>query len=545
MLCASCKHPLLPPDALPTQTQTQQLLNLLRTSYIPQDPSSHESVSASIAALPAQYDSQIESLQETLERMRADRAKVQDYVDACQCVFSPVRRLPPEILCEIFVPFSLPADTTMWPQDAPDSKRELADLAKSQLLRASQVCTSWRTLIIGTPKLWSNIAVRSDRWLEDPARFLAALQTCLARGAQHPLSLHFSSSRQRPESSRHAWELLVDHSDRWKIVSLSVPARALKTVQRAHGRFHMLQSLSLSFWPDSDGDLIPSIDIFADAPTLKHFELVSTHAHHCPKLPWSQLCTFTCQPPPNLDHFSSILGWMADLSHPDAVFKLRYLYSASPLPLPPIKSTISSFVVDIAAIQSPEGVVQILNQLLGCLTLPHLRELHFLCSVVEGIIPWPVDEFESLSSRSSFHDTLRVLDIPTVSITEDALVRTLACLGSLERLIIADRRENVERKLTEHVLITDSLFRRLTYTSYEFDRRLDLVPQLKYLECTSLCRFSTQVFLDFVSSRAVPGRRFEMVLGRFKAASVDFGPQLLEECSDLVTAGALRFLEDV
>ncbi|KAJ7649113.1 hypothetical protein DFH06DRAFT_558040 [Mycena polygramma] len=534
MLCACCKHPLLPSDALPTPTQTQELLNLLRTSSIPHDPSSYRSaLSASTAAL-VQYDSQIESLQETLQHMRADRAKLQDYIEACQSVFSPVRRLPPEILSEIFVPFSLPADPTIRSAySAPDLRAELADLARSQLLRASGVCTSWRNLIIGTPKFWSNIAVRSDRWPEESARFLAALQTCLVRGAQYPLSLNFSSFCNRLES-QIVWQLFVDHSDRWKVVSLNVPTHALDTAQRAHGRFHMLQSLSLSV--RSDTDLIHSTDIFTNAPSLKRFELACPYAQNCPTLPWSQLQMFTCQAPQNSERLTSILGWMSDLSHPEAVFKLRYLHSASPIPLRPIRSTISSFVVDIAVIRGPQHVVKMLDQFLGCLTLPHLRELHFLSSFSQGIIPWPASEFESLSSRSSFHDTLRVLDISAVSITEDELVRTLACLGSLERLSIADRRTDALQDVTEHILVTDSLLRLLTYTS---DLPI-LVPQLKFISCTSLCRFSTQIFFGFVASRAEAGRGFEIALGRFREAKGDFEPGVLQKLSDLVTAGALQ-----
>ncbi|KAJ6480733.1 hypothetical protein C8R47DRAFT_596745 [Mycena vitilis] len=513
---------------------------MLRSSSLPQDPSGHESaISASIAAL-AQYDSQIERLQEALESMQADRAKLREYVGAWRSLSSPIRRLPPEILCEIFVPLSLPANTAPeWLEDPLDTKGALADLAKSQLLCASEVCTSWRNLIIGTPKLWSSIVVRSDRWPGDPAQFLAALQTCLARGAQHPLSLDFSSSCDRP-SSQIVWELLVDHSDRWKVVSLDVPSRALKTAQRAHGRLHMLQILSLAV--RSDTDVTHSTDIFTTSPSLKRVKLVCPNMQNCPKLPWSQLHTFTCQAPPDPKHFTSVLGWMADLSHPEAEFWLRHLHSASPIPLPTIKSTISSLIVDIAVFWGPQHVVTMLNQFLGCLTLPHLRELSVLGSVTKGIIPWPANEFELLSSRSSFHDTLRVLNIPTVSITEDELVRTLACLDSLERLIIADRRENtIGQELTEHVLITDSLLRRLTYTTDEPDLHTNLVPQLQSISCTSLCRFSTQILFDFVASRTVASRGgFEFVLARFREVKADFEPEVRQKFSELVTAGALQ-----
>ncbi|KAJ6480771.1 hypothetical protein C8R47DRAFT_1135714 [Mycena vitilis] len=105
MLCAFCKHPLLPPDALPTPVQKEALLQLLRSSSIPQDSSSCESAITASAAALGQYDSEIERLQETLQLMRANRTKLQKHLRlaACRNVFSSVRRLPPELLCEIFV----------------------------------------------------------------------------------------------------------------------------------------------------------------------------------------------------------------------------------------------------------------------------------------------------------------------------------------------------------------------------------------------------------------------------------------------------------
>ncbi|KAJ7649122.1 hypothetical protein DFH06DRAFT_1209001 [Mycena polygramma] len=151
MLCESCKHPLLPPDALPTPTQIEVLLEYLRSSSVPQDPSGYEAAISASTAARMQYDSQIERLQETLERMRTDRTKLQEYIDACRSVFSPVRRLPPELLCEIFA--SVPDHAEPWTETP-------ADVAKFHLLRISEVCNHWRTLVIRTPRLWSDITIR-------------------------------------------------------------------------------------------------------------------------------------------------------------------------------------------------------------------------------------------------------------------------------------------------------------------------------------------------------------------------------------------------
>ncbi|KAJ7138087.1 hypothetical protein C8R44DRAFT_551772, partial [Mycena epipterygia] len=96
----------------------------------------------------AQYDVAIEGLQETLRGMLADRMKLQNYADGHRGVLAPVRRLPPEILCEIFASLS-PSSSYIF-----NSAKELDNLSKFGLLQISQVCAHWRRLVMGTPRLW-------------------------------------------------------------------------------------------------------------------------------------------------------------------------------------------------------------------------------------------------------------------------------------------------------------------------------------------------------------------------------------------------------
>ncbi|KAF8178871.1 hypothetical protein K438DRAFT_1457434, partial [Mycena galopus ATCC 62051] len=48
------------------------------------------------------YDTEIKRLQTVLNGLVSDRAMLADYADGCQSLFTPVRRLPPELLVEIF-----------------------------------------------------------------------------------------------------------------------------------------------------------------------------------------------------------------------------------------------------------------------------------------------------------------------------------------------------------------------------------------------------------------------------------------------------------
>ncbi|KAJ7685802.1 hypothetical protein DFH06DRAFT_1463745 [Mycena polygramma] len=536
MLCESCKHPLLPPDALPTPTQTEVLLEHLRSSSVPQDPSGYEAaISASTAAL-MQYDSQIELLQETLERMRTDRTKLQEYTDACRSVFSPVRRLPPEILCEVFI--SVPSTTSAgWIES-------VAYVAKSHLLRISAVCASWRSLVIGTPRFWSYIDISPGHWIgatiEPDRRFLAALQMCLERGAQHPLTLSATFTGDSPLSPP-VLDLLAQHSDRWQSVHFFIAPAELHTLRHAKGRVNMLQKLSLSLYEGDVGeDWIYDTDLFYDAPRLNHVLLPLPFMAPVPRLPWKQLLTFTCCTPHFTKDLISIMALMANLSHPEAAFELHNLddHVEYPLHLPLIKSTIASLTFVLNQPKDEERSMQILGKIMGCLALTDLHELHIRSRLIGNMTPWPVIQFQSLSWRSSFHNTLRVLEIPGLGITDDQLVLSLVSLDCLERLIIADRPGYGRHNLAEHSLMTDSLLLRLTCTP----DTSNLVPRLNYVHCTSLCKFSTDVFFDFMASRVLSSRGvFEAVVRCHEGTSVEFEPGMLHKVSYLVSAGALKF----
>jgi hypothetical protein len=367
------------------------------------------------------------------------------------------------------------------------------------------------------------------------------LKLCLERGARHPLTLSVHSGTLYESVQAQAlFELLAEHSDRWERVSFSMTAHQLKHFLRVDRGLQSLRRLSLKLISIVEMKMedIGNVGIFQDAPKLQHVHLRTDYLPFCPKLPWEQLLTFTYQansdtPVRDLVPFMAFIG---NLSHPEAAFELRDFSPTrldSILPLPPIRSTISSLLVVLSDARHPQST-DVLGQMLGCLTLPHLRELHILSHCFQ--MYWPVNQFESLSSRSSFYDALRVLELSNVTITEDELVRSIMSLASLERLAILEHRP----MRTNHALISDSLLLRLTRHSDKSD--LSLVPQLKYFRCTSLCRFSAQVLFDFMASRVVPGKGpFQTVIHRLDDASIEFEPQTFHHLQTLVQNGYLRF----
>ncbi|KAJ6493395.1 hypothetical protein C8R45DRAFT_1136597, partial [Mycena sanguinolenta] len=124
-------------------------------------------------------------------RAPAERDALKRYCDQCSSVLAPVKRLPPEILLEIFTLccstptrlycdsfFSIVEDVS-YPLDQPHPMNLL------------QVCTSWYEIVKGTPSLWCNIEIDFER-ITDEGTIMAFLSHSLARSQRYPLTIHIN-----------------------------------------------------------------------------------------------------------------------------------------------------------------------------------------------------------------------------------------------------------------------------------------------------------------------------------------------------------------
>ncbi|KAJ6491607.1 hypothetical protein C8R47DRAFT_939705, partial [Mycena vitilis] len=91
-----------------------------------------------------QYDAEILRIKAVLEDVEHERALLDDHSRLCRYTISPFRRLPAEILTEIF-DFFLP-EVPDWPY--------AKHVVNIDLLRISHVCVRWHQLVLGTPSLW-------------------------------------------------------------------------------------------------------------------------------------------------------------------------------------------------------------------------------------------------------------------------------------------------------------------------------------------------------------------------------------------------------
>ncbi|KAJ6578888.1 hypothetical protein DFH09DRAFT_349360 [Mycena vulgaris] len=157
--------------------------DILYTNAVPSDAdfqSIHDLLGNSrqeIAALTGQ----IIATQKLLDELTERRAALDEFVSAHLALMSPVRRMPLDIVQEIFVA-SLPDNPGMTEADAP--------------LLLCHICRAWRSLALSTPRLWQslNIVVPSyDRM----SSMTNAAKTWLSRSGVLPLSISIATTNDR------------------------------------------------------------------------------------------------------------------------------------------------------------------------------------------------------------------------------------------------------------------------------------------------------------------------------------------------------------
>ncbi|KAJ7121820.1 hypothetical protein C8R43DRAFT_72231 [Mycena crocata] len=485
---------------LPTSTQRDHLRDLLRSNCLPHESSHFQSVVDSSPGHLARYDSDIEILRQLLDRLKSERAALNDYSIGCNSVFSSVRRLPNEVLTEIFAlcapelqPYYRPA------RNLHTFEGSVERAAQVHLLRLSQACGRWYHIATATPSLWATIEADFSVICcqHDEDIFKRLIQLSLDRSAQCPLTI---ACRTQWRFGGPCVTLLAHHSARWRNIDFNIASSALPLLSPAKGNVPLLERLQLG------GAEVSKLDIFETAPRLVFAQMA--RSRQTPSvLPWGQLQTLIYD---TMDAEELVGNTLAVVSRlpPSALFSVRdlnlgHLVVATSV-LPPVCSHIRDFRLGLcdAAIDRPgssERSREFLGAIMGMLTLPSLKRLFFESSVYDAAVFWPREQFLGLASRSSFHNSLTDLLLYNVVITSEDLIECLLNLPGLKVLFIQDVPDMEDSP--RNVLITNFLLRRLVWTS-EPDC---LVPHLTLFSFTSFFQFDELIWLKFVASRLDPG----------------------------------------
>ncbi|KAJ7623802.1 hypothetical protein FB45DRAFT_1031703 [Roridomyces roridus] len=201
----------------------------------------------------AQLDAEIRALQ-------VQRAQL--WGQHCQnlSVISPLRRMPPEILADIF-------SWTLPPMN--ELRGDVSDLETSPWV-LTQVCSRWRDISLSTPSLWCNIAaVYGGKRGEFPDPRPEMVQTQVERSGAQNLMIQFHASESHDPAEQVAlFQVLASHSARWEQISIQVAAALVPHLAQLRGRVPAIQRIWLQ-WDTKDSEIgADSIDCFEIAPSL-------------------------------------------------------------------------------------------------------------------------------------------------------------------------------------------------------------------------------------------------------------------------------------
>ncbi|KIM41316.1 hypothetical protein M413DRAFT_146373 [Hebeloma cylindrosporum] len=188
-----------------------------------------------------EVEAEIQRLGQLMETLETKRQSIQKIINDHNVILSPVRRLPPDVLHEIFF------------HCLPTNHNPVMTSSESPLL-LTRICSSWRGIALSSPRIWSKLYIpfpgdpnvsqvygtitdetilskRCQRFASVLRLRCDAVRSWLSRAGTCPLSLTVTypstysgvQNLELDELIREMFDILLSFADRWRDVDLSMP----------------------------------------------------------------------------------------------------------------------------------------------------------------------------------------------------------------------------------------------------------------------------------------------------------------------------------
>lgn len=458
-----------------------------RANHVP-SASENERISHRIANAQtdlARYDEEISKIRIIASKLKRERAALREYIHAQQSLQASVRRVPTEVITEIFLQcqplFSLDPGRVIIPIETP---RGLVSV------RLGQVCHRWRRIALTLEKIWSEITVSmyyhrriipgviDGEDVEERAdRQLCIVKAYLERSGNHPLSLTIAalSNAARLSSYREILSAIALHSQRWKAAMLLMDRSYFHPYEpfgQLTGQLPLLEKLWISDMDD--------VGVFGTCPELNFLAINGIPRNYL--LPWHQILDLTV-------HDVDLHAVIENTDHCRSLKSLTVVNTREATDTMNVSSNLQELRIQV--LQSSQLSTIFLN-----ITLPHLTSLslvHTYSSIVESV-PWSQKFFAAFLHRSSC--PLQTLRLESILLSATALVDTLALMPTLTTLKIHEQPDDSSSPVE---IITDAFLQSLTINHTV--ECIPLLPRLAHLEFQASHRFHDALFLDMLESR--------------------------------------------
>ncbi|KAJ7162275.1 hypothetical protein C8R46DRAFT_1104087 [Mycena filopes] len=504
----------------------------LGTNYCPKDDEIAEIKSLLVEPTRRlkQLDDKIADLQKAIDKLAEERHRLGSYVGGHEALISPVRRLPLDILQEIFIAC------------IPTHRNCVMSAAEAPVL-LGRICSSWRTISLATPRLWCRLHIvepprlyGSSPTLVDRkiAQRLEITKMWLRRSGQCPLSLSLKSGPEydsppttptiRPSRGGKFLQALIPYAARWQHIHFTTPTAVLQ--EMAH-------------LTEADVPLLESVGIYPQHQFPLHevnwglFRMLGSErmtgfsvagnsfAPEVLPLRWERLTVLQIEGPVWESSMSSeaILRTVArcpalrrcKLVVNDSITAMMAELTLSPVELPSLRKLELDF----------GSVATTVTRLLNCLALPDLRafSLHGHADLTNS---------QSLARFLALATRLETLELDTNTFSKASLLDSLRALPpTVRKLTIHDISHRPEVPLTPS-LDDDAL----ALLASDVDAPLPCCPALEALHLHSCCLVSDAALLRFLTVR-LAGRTPTL-----KRVEVQFNR---EETTDLTHSRLLAF----
>jgi len=241
-----------------------------------------------------EIETDVKRLEELMEAMKIKRQGIQKTIDDHNIILSPVRRLPPDVLHEIFF------------HCLPTHRNPVMKSSESPIL-LTRICSLWRSIALTSPRIWSRIhiplpgdpsfssgygIITDETTLSNRRqRFAGVLRlrcdgvrAWLSRSGTCPLSLSVTypgyysgiQNSKDDELAQEMFDILLSFADRWSDIDLSMPEDIYNLLQGniIPTMFSSLKSLKANLYQQYHANNSESMPIrLLAAPSLRRITI--------------------------------------------------------------------------------------------------------------------------------------------------------------------------------------------------------------------------------------------------------------------------------
>ncbi|KAJ7609133.1 hypothetical protein FB45DRAFT_1127989 [Roridomyces roridus] len=224
-------------DTIPATPETLAGYQRLATSNEPPNNAERaflQAVASKSAVRLTCLDEEISRLEDRLGQLEAERAQLAGYHSQNVAILSPLRRMPHELLAEIFL-CSVPSTA---------SAAQNANVKRSPWV-LGRVSRRWRAVSLSTPSLWSTVCVD---YRKNPPIF-AMIQPQVERASARMLKIDFRGSEAEDcDPQIEMLKTLSKYSDRWEELWIQLTVALTPQLDRLlRGRLPSLRKIHVQY----------------------------------------------------------------------------------------------------------------------------------------------------------------------------------------------------------------------------------------------------------------------------------------------------------